>query len=542
MNKKYKTYITPILSIILMVMLISGCTTIKEEDINVDRQGQVEELKIEEIILPYYCGGVAYAPEGVKVIYLPESSKDNNKITVKFNKELSDENIMNLYYIQTGGIVPIISMENKLPAPRPFERYRIKDNTIEIGDNWKGNYLPPMMFSGLFLPKELLGKDGSKLENDMALFFSLGIPSPHGQFLEINAVMEDSLTPTLVIPMYSENSLWNNLSNHNPKVGYVIKTSADIYNDKELTERNDEISFGANVELIEKYDDYYYVYYYLPRDIEDPKHFSYHTLQYNMNIFDSEHVIKREGYVKSDDLGLIEPFDNKGCKIIVYTTGLRTINGTLELYIGNTLYPYSGAGYRLYHVENDTEIRSDEVLNRINNIHINALELNSYLSVDGMLGDGYSGGYLDENNMSMAMEDKRQHEFILDFFKADRQYIMRMFEVYNNFIFDSWNKAASNIEGEKYKEDVDFVLESISKRNYLWYKWSEIDPELKRETYINLIIDNFAATDEEKEEIRNYFRDNEAPLIEQMSNLFVDMVWSRLRENEIEELVNRAFE
>ncbi|MBP1993749.1 hypothetical protein [Paenibacillus eucommiae] len=504
------------------VFLITGC-----------RNNSESQLAIEELILPYYCYGVVKAPQGVTITYLPENSGDSHKLTVRFNKALSEKNTMNLYYIQTGSPVPILSMEKTMPSGKRYDQYQISGNNLEIGYNGmeKGNYyVNPMTFSALYFPEEIMAEDGSVLETDLSVYFSMGAVNPHEQFEQINVVMNETLTPTLIIPTNAEQgSAWNSSGQKNREVGYVRETYSPIYSSKEMSEVVDRISFGANVELAEAGDGYYRVHYYVPRDASDEKHHSRYALSNDLDIFESEYLIKKQGYVKAAEVGLIGSFDNPGAKVSVYATGTQTMNGTLELYVSNLFYPGVGSSYRLYNVMEDTEIRSDEVIRTINDQQINALEVESYLYLNDLYGSGVRI-YNDENNKSLPMEDKRNHLLLLNEFKDDQAYIMRLRDEYNGYLFESWNRSVSDY-GKNRKADFDKYFASIKKMNDIWYEWSQTDPEVKRETYIKLVVDNLAATEDEKRNMAAYFADSSEPLFNS---------WTKFVEGGLGTMVDRA--
>lgn len=226
-----------------------------------------------------------------------------------------------------------------------------------------------MKVSSLYIPSELLSSDGDQLGKDEGIYFSWGVLSPHMQCEQVNAVIEDDLTPTIILPTVSkQNSLWNEIGTKSRNIGYVIRSHAEIYSSEELIEIADKLSFGANIELIESEDGSYKVIYYVPRDIDDPKHHSKFDIQNDVDIFESEYLIKKEGYIKSDDIGIIEDFENQGCKISVFASNSQTHDETIGLYVKNELFPFCGTfngdrypKFLLYDCIDGAEIRDEEV-------------------------------------------------------------------------------------------------------------------------------------------------------------------------------------
>ncbi|MBH5317618.1 hypothetical protein I6N90_07355 [Paenibacillus sp. GSMTC-2017] len=499
--KKLNTFI----ALIVFLLLISGCTTTSNS-----------KLTIQEVILPYYCNGIVNEIAGVKYTYLPEKSEDNYKITIKFNKELSNKNEMNLYYIQSGSPVPVLSTITSLPIGTNFDQYRISGTSIEIGYNGFDKskpYVNPMLFSSLYLPKELMSTDGTTLGQDHSIIFSLGSFNPHEQLEQINTPLNESLTPTVILPMLSEQeSLWNSHAHPLRKIGYVRNTYSPIYSNKDLSEIIDRISFGANVELTESGNGYYLVNYYVPRDLSDKKHHSNHSLSNDLDIFGSDYLIKRQGYIKAEEIGLIEPFNNQGARITVFATGNHTLNGTLELYVSYNLYGFGGSKYRLYNVQDKTEIISNDIIKKINQEQIDALEYSSYLSRSDIYGNGGTV-LLDENNKEIEMDDMRNHVIMLSYLKDDRASVMKWMDIYNQDLNGSWNQSIKKSDN-KYKTALDSIFETQRKINDIWYEWSGKDPQVKRETYVELFVDKFSSNDTETKKLANYFADQNISLFD----------------------------
>lgn len=535
----------------IIIGMIFCAITVGLTSLNFTKQTISEPLAIKEIILPYFCDGVVEVPKNIKVTYLPEISENNYKITVRFNKRLSEKNDRTMAFVQVGHFAPIVSMSKELPDNIPFQRYQIKDNTIEFSSNmWEQNeyYVNPMKFSALFLNKEIMSEDGSKLDQDQALYFSLGVKSPHMQLEQINEVMKENVTPTIIIPMLSkENSLWypNTVSRN---VGYVIKTSSKIFHDEALSECMDELSFGANVEIVEAKDNSYKVNYYIPRAYDDPKHHSKYVLSADIDIFESDYLIKKQGYIKAENIGIIEPFDNQGCKISVYATGACTEAGTLELYVRNEFYPYSTNGsrdsvYRLYECLDEKEVRSDEVSKKITTKQIDALEMKGYMNLYEIFDNEYGVGQYDENNQPIPMDDKRTHIIMLKYFKEDRDLAVRLTNAYYDYLFTVWDKSAGCKAGEVYKTEYHSFFENFRKLVEVYFDWNKMDPEVNRNTLVQLLIERFGSTQEEKEKIRKLFEDQDKSLQEQYFEFYDEVIWININkiEKEISDNVKYVF-
>lgn len=540
MNTK-KQIIILLITLLLAMGLISlmGCS-----DAN-------NALYVTEVILPYYCDGVVNPPSNIKVTYLPENDKDSYKIQVKFNKELSENNIRNLYYVQMGTFFPVMSAEKESPNKIEYDRYKVNGSTIEVSNyDWNQNeyFVNPMKYSSLYIPSDIRAKDGSKLDKDFGIHFSMGISSPHMEFDYINSVMNPSLTPTIVIPMTSgENSIWSKGTKKTRNVGYVTGTYADIYSKKDMSKSIDKISFGANVELLETKDNYCKVRYYVPRALEDSKHHSKYALSPDIDIFESDYLIKKEGYIKSEDIGIIEPFKNQGCKISVFTSDAYTHDQTNELYVKNELYPYTGSflgqwypKIRIYECVEDKEINKERVRKKITNDNVDALEVSGYSYMYEVFQSDTFNGRVDENGESLSMNDKRQHDYLVKYFKNDRETVDRLMSEYNSFLLDIWERAIGCEEGKAYKERYEYLFNGYIKLGKIWNKWSEIDPELKPSTYVKLIEDNFEP--EYREKIEGCFKDADTDLTIGYVDFVNNILWKNINDEEVYSKLKKSFE
>lgn len=492
-------------------------------------------LELVEVVLPYSCNGVANVPRNLTVRYLPFESPDNNKIVLKFNKELSDKYASNLYFIQKNFPIPILPYGATMPLGREYHRYRITGRTLEIVSR-SAHFANPMMFSALFIPKGLMAMDGGILPNDLGLFFSLDIPSPNEEIRSVNASLPGS-PATVIIPMYSEEgSLWCHSDYKPRRVGYIADMTATIYSDKAMTRQCDTLSLGSNVQIIKKLDHCYEVHYYVPHTPEHSRQEGTSALDFD--VLKSTFVTKKHGYVKTDQVGIVERFTNQGVRLTVFATEAFTMNGELELYVACQFYPLGGASYRLYSLA-EGSYQPCNIPKVITSHQINALEVASYWSVYEMFGEGHRTW--DEAGTPIPLEDQRLHRVLLSEFPNDREYVTRLVDQYSDYIIRTWKTSVGRQAGMEYEGKFSRLLEDYRKLNALWYRWSETDPELSKSTYVQLMIESFGHDETARKKISDCFADPGGSMFAAINKFVKEHMWAGLLDVNVAQYVERAF-
>ena len=523
-----------VLLLLLSVITLVFCVGCKATDTTEDG------FYVTEIYLSTYNDAVHHTSNDAEIYYLSESDERNNRLTVVFNKDISEDNESFLFYIQTGTEIPVVpeGWENEVG----YDIYKILGNTLEIHySDDRSPYYTPMLYSALYIPQGFKAKDGSTLENTFEAYFSGA--NPHS-LLE-NVTSYNGYECTLAIPAFTKG--WEPIYGKSRQVGFINFENVPVYCDDVTV---DTLTISDNVEITGEEDGFYTVNIYRPLSKGDANYHSKYTLKGGLDVLESSHLIKISGKVQKEYVNLISPPD-EGSVVTVLSTNELNYYELSEVYVIHAFFHSGGSTHKIWEDSSKertlaegeeidsiknykplSEIKIDEVL--VDNLH--KVSLGEYIFKYGSgwitLGrsDGKPGMY--------PMETPINH-FTLTRYPEKRDTVEALHKLYISYIDTLWDKIESE-QKEKF-EEYKFAMKTFSE---IWYEWSRIDENVTRESYINLVKKHFIGVNGITESMVDEYFGKDGELVESAGtfkeNLFFpkDLV-NEAREN-LDMLVSEA--
>ncbi len=493
-----------VLLLLLSVITLVFCVGCKAADTT------EEGFYVTEMYLSTYNDAVHHTSNNAEIYYLSEEDERNNRLTVIFNKDISEDNESFLFYIQTGTEIPVVpeGWENEVG----YDIYRISGNTLEIHySDDRSPYYTPMLYSALYIPQGFKAKDGSTLDNPFEAYFSGA--NPHSLLENVTSYNDSECT--LAIPAFTKG--WEPIYGKSRRVGFINFENVPVYSGGVMV---DTLTISDNVEITGEEDGFYEVNIYRPLSKGDANHHSKYTLKGASDVLESPHVNKISGKVQKEYVNLIAPSDE--CSVVtVLSTNELNYYELSEVYVIHAFFPSGGSTHKIWEDSSKeralaegeeidsiknykplSEIEIDEAL--VENLH--KISLGEYIFKYGSgwitLGrsDGKPGMY--------PMETPINH-FTLTRYPEKRDTVEALHKLYISYIDTLWNKVESE-QKEKF-EAYKFAMKTFSE---IWYEWSRIDENVTRESYVNLVKKHFIGVNGITEDSVDQYFMNDGELVE----------------------------
>ncbi len=498
---------------------------------------ELNELRVTDIYVSTYNSAIESTSSDTVIHYLSENDDRNLRLSIEFNKELSEDNGEYLFYMQTGSQIPIIPINEK--SDIPFDTYKISGNILEITyrkNERNAAYTTPMSFTGLYIPKGFKAKDGTGLEETFEIYFTGA--NPHSLLVTTNSF--NGSPETIVIGEFG--SKWESLYGKKRKVGFVNNENVSLYSGTDII---DTLTIADNVEILWEEGNFYRVNVYRPLPLNDINHHSKFTLNSTIDIFDSKHLKKITGTIEKKYVNTID-LPNDYSYACVFASDHQNYYGLSDVFVEYSIFPLGYHAIMIYDGVNadGTYLQSDEfdtiIYKKLNEIVLNEeffnmMEVLSYNSFADCFGDAWIRFvYTDEDgkNYSPPIDDVQNHQLLCVYPQA-REFVNECLDLHNKYILSHWGNIAAPIGFEDEKAEFDNFVDAKEKLSKIWFEWSEIDTRVKRNTYIQLIKKHFANKNGISTGIIDDYFNNNEDLLSCLGNFIDNELWPQ---NIIQEL------
>lgn len=508
---------------LLLSLILFGCAN--------DEKSNVEQLYVTGIYVSTYNTAIESTSSDAKIYYLSENDERNFKLTIEFNKELSEDNNQYLFYMQTGSQIPIIPTDEK--SDIKFDIYKISKNMLEISyaqDEGTSAYTTPMLFTGLYIPKGFKAKDGTTLEKTFEAYFT-GY-NPHTLLSGTNSY--NGSPETIVIAEFGDK--WVSMYGKKRDVGFVNNESASLYSDTGVI---DMLTISDNVEILSEEGDYYKVNVYRPLPLSDSNHHSKFILEGDIDIYDSKYLKKITGKIEKKYITTIDLTKDYACAR-VFSSNIQNYYELSDVFLELSTYPlgtyttmiYDGLGKdSTYSLPEEFETIEYKPLNEIvlNEDFFDAMEILTYNSFADSFGDAWvSYVFTNEKgeNYSLPIDDAQNH-YLIYVYPEERTFVNECLDLHNNYISDHWKEISSSQKYESEKNQFNIFLDGKRKLSEIWFEWSEIDKTVNRNIYIELIKKHFSNQNGITDTLIDNYFNSEEDLLFCLGNFIDNELWPR---------------